>query len=58
MDPRWYCSEIVIAALKEGEILDDTISSSMHPHDLYKLVRGSSMADCGRNMNQMNLRFV
>ena len=58
MSSRWYCSAIVIAALKEGEILDDSVSSSMHPHDLYKLVRGSSMADCGRNMNQMNLRFV
>jgi hypothetical protein len=58
MSPRWYCSEIVIAALKEGGIIDDTISSSMHPHTLYKLVQGSSMADCGRNMNQMNLRFV
>ena len=58
MSPRWYCSEIVIAALKEGGIIDDNISSSMHPHALYKLIQGNSMADCGRNMNKMNLRFV
>tara|TARA_B110000285_G_scaffold100619_1_gene114622 strand:- start:8184 stop:8759 length:576 start_codon:yes stop_codon:yes gene_type:complete len=58
LSPRWYCSEIVIAALKEGEILDESVSNSMHPHALYQLVQPSSMADCGRNMNQVNLRFV
>jgi hypothetical protein len=58
MSSRWYCSEIVIAALKRGAILDENVSSSMHPNDLYKLVQPSSMADCGRNMNQVNLRFV
>lgn len=55
---RWYCSEIVIGALKQGEILDDSVSNSMHPHELYKLVQDNSMADCGRNMQQVNLRFV
>lgn len=58
MSPRWYCSEIVIAALKEGNILAEEVETSMHPHALYKLVQNSSMADCGRNMNQVNLRFV
>lgn len=58
MSPRWYCSEIVVAALKEGKILDDSVPNSMHPHALYQLVQPSSMADCGRNMNQVNLRFV
>lgn len=58
MSPRWYCSEIVIAALKHGEILDDSVSDSMHPHDLYKLVQNASMADCARPMNGMTLSFV
>ena len=58
LSPRWYCSEIVIAALKEGDILDDSVSNSMHPHALYQLVQPSSMADCGRNMKEVNLRFV
>lgn len=58
MSPRWYCSEIVIAALKEGEILDDSVSNSMHPHALYQMVQPNSMADCGRNMKEVNLRFV
>ena len=58
MSPRWYCSEIVIGALKEGEILAGDVSDSMHPHELYKLVQNNSMADCGRNMNSVNLRFV
>lgn len=58
LSPRWYCSEIVIGALKEGDILAEDVSSSMHPHDLYKLVQANSMADCGRDMNKVNLRFV
>jgi len=58
MSARWYCSEIVIAALKEGDILAEDVSASMHPHELYKLVQGNSMADCGRNMSSVNLRFV
>ena len=58
MSPRWYCSEIVIAAMKEGDMLASEVSDSMHPHDLYKLVQGSSMADCGRNMKSVTLSFV
>jgi len=58
MSPRWYCSEIVIGAMKEGDMLADDVPNSMHPHDLYKLVQGSSMADCGRNMKSVTLSFV
>ena len=58
MTPRWYCSEIVIGALKAGEIVDESVSSSMHPHELYKLMQGSSVADCARDINALNLRFV
>lgn len=58
LSPRWYCSEIVIAALKVGEVLDSSVSDSMHPHELYKMLQGSTMADCGRNMNKLKLQFV
>lgn len=58
LSPRWYCSEIVIGALKEGGILDDDVNNSMHPHELFIMLQGSTMADCGRNMNSVNLRFV
>jgi hypothetical protein len=58
MSPRWYCSEIVIGAMKEGDMLSDDVPDSMHPHNLYKLVQGSSMADCGRNMKSVTLSFV
>ena len=58
MSARWYCSEIVIAALKHGDILSEDVSSSMHPHDLFKLVKHTSMADCGRPMKGMELSFV
>jgi len=58
MTPRWYCSEIVIGAMKEGDMLADDVPNSMHPHDLHKLVQDSSMADCGRNMKTVTLSFV
>jgi len=30
----------------------------MHPNDLYKLIAPRTMADCGRNMNNITLNFV
>ena len=56
--PRYFCSEVVIAALKAGDILDESVSTSMHPNDLYKLVKGNSMANCARSMNSVKLSFV
>ena len=58
LSPRWFCSEIVIAALKHGDILSEDVPSSMHPHELFKLVQNSSMADCARPMRNMRLSFV
>jgi len=58
MYPRWYCSEIVIAALQHGDIIDKTLSVSTHPNELYKIIKNKSMADCGRNMTQVKLQFV
>ena len=58
MSPRYFCSEVVIAALKSGAILDETVETSMHPNDLYKLVKNSSMANCARDINRLKLSFV
>ena len=58
MSPRWYCSEIVIGALKIGGILDDTFPSAEHPDRLYQYIKGKSMMDCGRNMKEVQLQFV
>ena len=58
LSPRWYCSEIVIGAMKEGDLLADDVPNSMHPHHLYKLVQNSSMADCARPLGSVSLRFV
>ena len=56
--PRFFCSEVVIAALKAGAILDSSVSTSMHPNELYKLVKENSMANCARSMNSVKLSFV
>ncbi len=58
MYPRWYCSEIVIGALKIGGILDDVFPSAEHPDRLYHHIKGKSMMDCGRNMKEVQLQFV
>ncbi len=58
MNPRWYCSQIVVGALKAGQCVDTSVSDSMHPNDLYKLIAPRTMADCGRNMNNITLNFV
>ena len=58
MAPRWYCSEIVIGALKSGGLLDDSFSSAEHPDKLYHVVKNRSMMDCGRNMKEVRLQFV
>lgn len=58
MKPRWFCSEIVISALQHGGLISEDLSPSMHPNELYKLVQGASMADCGRNLKSVTLSFV
>ena len=53
-----HVEKILTLLDQEGDILAEDETSSMHPHDLYKLVQANSMADCGRDMNKVNLRFV
>lgn len=58
MNPRWYCSEIVIATLKAGDILKPSFPSAEHPDRLYHIIKERSMMDCGRNMKEVRLQFV
>ena len=37
MKPRWYCSEIVLAALQAGDLLSSDIPTTMHPHQLFEV---------------------
>ena len=58
MCPRWYCSEIVIGALKAGGILEQEFPNAEHPDRLYHHIKSQSMMDCGRNMKEVQLQFV
>ena len=58
MSPRWYCSEIVIAALRAGNLIDENYPSAEHPDNLYHHIKTKSMIDCGRNMKEVTLQFV
>lgn len=57
MQPRWFCSQIVTSALKHGGMLDASVSSSLHPNDLYHMVKLNTMADCGRNLETIEISF-
>ena len=58
LKPRWYCSEIVIAALKHGNILQPSFPNAEHPDRLYHVIKERSMMDCGRNMKEVRIQFV
>lgn len=58
MRPKWFCSEIVIEALKHGNVLDQSIHPSMHPEKLYSLLESSSTPDCVRNYGKIKLVFT
>ena len=58
LQSRWYCSQIVVGALKAGGCLDVSVTDSMHPNALYNMMAPRTMADCGRNMNNISLKFV
>lgn len=57
MKPRWFCSQIVTSALQHAGIIDENISTSVHPNDLYQMVRLNTMADCGRNLDNVEITF-
>ena len=57
MEPRWFCSQIVTSALKYGGILDKDVSSCVHPNELYNMIRLNTMADCGRNLDSIEISF-
>ena len=46
--PRWYCSEIVSAALLTSGICDG-IPVSCHPEKLFQLVKDSTAPSCPKN---------
>ena len=55
MTRRWFCSEIVIEALKVGGYLPEHISSVQHPETLYQLLIQQSAAGTGRAVTAYNL---
>lgn len=57
MKPRYFCSQIVTSALKEGSLLDESVNESIHPNDLFALVKDYTIADCGRNINEVSLNL-
>lgn len=57
MTHRWYCSEIVVAALKSAEVLPANYPSTVHPNTLYHDMKDKTMVDCGRNVTAVTISF-
>ena len=57
MNPKWFCSEICIEALKAGGVLKDSISSSIHPQTLFEMLEDSTTVDCVRNYTKLEIQF-
>jgi len=53
----WYCSEIVVAALKVGGILPEDQCLSIHPEELYHILFENTYADCQRVGGAKNVRL-
>lgn len=58
MKPRWFCSEICVAALQAGGVLDESIHPSMHPQKLFTVLEEFTTPDCVRNYEEMTLNFA
>ena len=56
--PRWFCSEIVVEALKSGNVLPENLHPSIHPQDLFTMLEDDSTPDCVRNYDNMKLVFT
>lgn len=56
--PRYFCSEICVEALKAGNIIDKDSHSSIHPQQLFALLKEDSTPDCVRNYDNMKLSFA
>lgn len=58
MKPRWFCSEICVEALKAGGVLAKNTHPSIHPEELFQILKSSSTPDCVRNYEKMKLVFT
>jgi hypothetical protein len=55
MTRRWFCSEIVIEALKIGNYLPLDLSSVQHPETLFQLLRPHSSAGTAKSLASLNV---
>lgn len=55
MTRRWFCSEIVIEALKIGGYLPEHMSSVQHPETLYQLLQPQSSAGTAKSLRGISI---
>ena len=55
MGRRWFCSEIVIEALKMGNYLPADVSSVQHPETLYQLLKEQSAAGTAKTLSGIQI---
>jgi len=56
-DKRYYCSEIVIEALKAGGVFPEKMVSQVHPQTLYTMLKKDTTSACVRNVKNLTFDF-
>lgn len=54
---RYYCSEIVVEALKAGGVFPSNMKSQIHPQTLYAMLKDETTSACVRNVKNMTFNF-
>lgn len=54
---RYYCSEIVIEALKAGGVFPQNMVSQIHPQTLYAMLKSETTSACVRNVKNLSFNF-
>lgn len=54
---RYYCSEIVVEALKAGGVFPSTMKSQIHPQTLYAMLKDETTSACVRNVKNLQFNF-
>jgi hypothetical protein len=54
---RYYCSEIVIEALKAGGVFPPDTKSQIHPQSLYMMLKADTTSACVRNVKNLTFNF-
>ena len=54
---RYYCSEIVVEALKAGGVFPQSMRSQIHPETLYSILKDETTSACVKDVKKIQFTF-